>query len=202
MKYRATGHNAEVKFKGMALGGIIALCIFLPPLGALFLWLRYMQNRRTLPKGATRMCVVTGVFLLLFFILWSDLTTADNPYTYLFLIAGIAGIVFAVLLVRAHAADRRLVELVGMQKLRKISAIAKSAQLSEETTVKRLVRMLSAGYFSELDFDAATNSLVLNSEEMAKIQVKAVTCERCGAAVSVYDDRANVCEYCGGALSF
>ena len=194
--------RSKIKIKGMGIAWIVLLCIFVPPIGVLMLGVRYMRNLWALPRGGLRMCVTTGVMLMLGSMMISDETLRGNPIANMYAFAGLVGIPFSVLLLRSYARDKRCFELVDLQKLRGISAIAQSMHLSEEKVLRHLTRMLHDGAFPELELDMSTKTLKPNNVAMARVQVKSVDCERCGATVAVYDDRANFCEYCGSAVSF
>jgi hypothetical protein len=193
------------KSGAISLGLIIPLCIFIAPVGVLLQVLRQKEiNRHDMIKAGRSLLILTGVYLLLFFILVSDPTTVGNPFTYSCLGGGIVGLIPGIMFIREGILINKIIDAVGTQKLWKVSEIAIAAGAADHEIMKLLITVLKQGNFPDLELDMSSNMLRQNEATIVKIMLesRAVECENCGAKVTVFKDKINKCEYCGSSLNY
>jgi len=189
----------------ISLGLIIPLCIFIAPVGMLLQALRQRKiNKLDLGRAGRNLLILSGVYLLLFFILVSDPTTLDNPFTYLCLFGGTVGIVPGILFIKDGMLYNNIKTAAENQGLRNIKEIAVAVSAADHVVMKAVVTMLRDGYLPDFELDMKTDSLRPTEQVMVKIMLesRAVECEYCGAKVTVFKDKINKCEYCGSSLNY
>ena len=182
--------------------GEFLLCILIPPLGVLKIAHRQMKNKQKLVKGGEQILVISGLFMIVFFIRINDAALISNPFTYLYGSAGVLGIIIGILMVLRGIKYTKYKSAVENNNLYTVNNIAKVVKLPEETIIKDLLQMITYGFFPELKFDPKAKTLKPNDSAMANIMSRAVECNSCGATVTVFDGKQNKCEYCGEALNF
>jgi|GEM_PF-1505261 hypothetical protein len=189
----------------ISLGLIIPLCIFIAPVGVMLQASRQKKiHKLDLFRAGRNMLILAGVFLLLFFILISDSTTTDNPFTYMFLFGGLLGAISGIILIKDSIFYGNIKTAIENQGLRSISEIAIAVGTADHATMKAVTIMLRDGYLPDFEIDMKTSSLRQTEAVMVKIMAesRAAECIYCGAKVTLFKDKVNKCEYCGSSLNY
>ena len=182
--------------------GDFFLCLFIAPAGLLKIALRQLKNKQEFVKGGVKILVLSGVFMIFFFVMIADWTMHTNPFTYLFGSAGICGIVVGIIMIRRGMKNEKYRVAVHNNCLYTASEIADTLNQSKETVIKDITRMIGEGFFPEHKYDAKEEALKPHDLAIAKIKSKATLCTSCGATVTVLEGKQNKCEYCGIALNY
>ena len=189
--------------KRMGIHWIVLAFIFIQPLGALLLGIRYFQNRKEVVRGGRAMfkfsVVFVGLFLLFFLV--SDPTWEDF-WMSLYLFGGTAtvGFIMSMFLLWRGRRDEKYKSAVEAQHMTVIQDIADAVALPVKVAERDLRALIHGGVFPGMGIDVIQGKIFVLVTE-AKV-TRTLRCSGCGATVTAVDKQGSVCEYCGSPVNY
>lgn len=194
---------------------IIISMICFWPVGLVLLTLRVVGIKKNY-KSITNFMFVTGIILLILFVLFAFSSIGDADYmdlfiglSVIFLLPGSLLFIFGLKRRKKLKIYEQYLDYINFKNKISITTLCNKLGTTSDVITKTLREMISQGiidgYINESDyFILKDTSTVYSSTENrydSKDEIVVVKCQECGATNKVIVGKSTECEYCGTILT-
>lgn len=182
---------------------VIVLLFLLPPIGAIFIFLKvYREQHKRLTNSVVLYSVgsvaagLGALIAVLILLLADDLRAAYFAPSALLLAFGAALLIGAAALRAKAAVTDRLFKLVWVKAELSIDAIASELKMSYGKAVGAIQKLIDDGFLNTCYIDFANRAIVAP----VLLEKQAKKCRHCGGTTIFLKDTVCICDYCGRIL--
>jgi len=182
---------------------VIVLLFLLPPIGAIFIFLKvYREQHKRLTNSVVLYSVgsvaagLGALIAVLILLLADDLRAAYFAPSALLLAFGAALLIGAAMLRAKAAVTDRLFKLVWVKAELSIDAIADDLKMSYGKAVGTIQKLIDDGFLNTCYIDFANRAIVAP----VLLEKQARKCRHCGGTTVFLKNTVCICDYCGRIL--